>query len=75
MGLYEAGPAITFHRRVTADMALPPDGTIFQLADISSLPTTVEDGVPNSPFLCVGGHLALLVPSSTAYAVPVQEDP
>ena len=51
MAMRQTRPPHSLHRRATANMGLPPNGTRNGHVDHRSLPTLVEDPVPNPGLL------------------------
>lgn len=79
--LLSSGPAhlpfssLTFHRRTTPNLALPPSCAILWTSYEGAFPLNLHNGLPDCHFLRPRRHLALLVTPSFTYASSVQDDP
>src|SRR5271156_4244011 len=75
VGLRQTRPPLPLHRRASSDLVLPPHGSILRPAVQRTIPTVVEDGVPDCNLLRLGGHMALLVPPCSTHSHALQENP
>lgn len=51
VGVREARPHLPLHRRTPSDLGLPPHGAILRPRDLRSLPSYLDNGLPNRHLL------------------------
>lgn len=75
MGLHKTRPPQSLHRRITSDLALPPNGCLLRHGYRCSVPFLANDLCPNRHFLRLGGYMALLDAPSLSLRLLLQERP
>lgn len=75
MGMHETRSPQSLHRRITSDLALPPNGEILRHGYRRSLPFMADNLLPDRSLFRVGGCMALLDAPRLPLRLLLQERP